>query len=374
MSHPQPHRILIVEDDRVNRRILESRLNDRRFATVSVGSGSEALEMLTAVLNGAAEPIDMVLLDIMMPGMDGIEVLRRVREQTSPIDLPIIMVTAKGRSGDVVEALEAKANDYVTKPIDFDVLFVRMATHLDLKVTHDALRASQLSLIHAAKLESVGYLAAGLAHEVRNPLAQIQMSADALRRVAKLYPANDSEKCGRLLDGIDESVHRADEIVKGLLHYSDATRLQLVPCDLHRMISDVLVLLTQEVLQHSVDVYLQLCPGELPAVCAPEEMRQVLINILLNALQAMPKGGTLTIRTRDTVADSLPHSEGSRSAAALRPGTPGALIEVLDTGPGVSEIDLPRIYDPLHQSINGIGNRTRADSGSTTRGTPGRNH
>jgi signal transduction histidine kinase len=79
-------------------------------------------------------------------------------------------------------------------------------------------------------------------------------------------------------------------------------------------------------------------------------MRQVLINILLNALQAMPKGGTLTIRTRDTVADSLPHSEGSRSAAALRPGTPGALIEVLDTGPGVSEIDLPRIYDPFYTS------------------------
>jgi two-component system NtrC family sensor kinase len=353
MSHRKVSRILIVEDDRINRHILESRLASHDYLTVSAESGSKALKALEktdAAGKDEAASFDMVLLDVMMPGMDGIEVLKRVRERVSPIDLPIIMVTAKDQSGDIVAALNSGANDYVTKPIDFQVLLVRMATHLDLKATHDALRSSQLSLIHAAKLESVGYLAAGLAHEIRNPLAQIQMTVDALSRFAKTDAASDPAMQRRLLNGIEESVHRADEIVKGLLHYSDETRLQLVPCDLHRLITEVLSLLAGEVQQHSIDVHLQLCSEELEGLCAPEEMRQVLVNILLNAIQAMVNGGTLTISTRDTVADDLLHSVGSRSAAALRAGAAGALIEVLDTGSGVSETDLPRIYDPFYTS------------------------
>lgn len=349
MSDSHPSRILVVEDDRINRRILESRLQEKNYSIVLAESGPEALEVLAGARKDPKRAIDLVLLDVMMPGMDGIEVLSRVRAEASPIDLPVIMVTARNRSDDIVAALEARANDYVTKPIDFAVLFVRMATHLDLKATHEALRKSQLSLIHAAKLESVGYLAAGLAHEIRNPLAQIQMTIDALRRQVK-DPGGDAVKGNRLLDGMEKSVLRADEIVKGLLHYSDTTRLQLRSCDLNEIIQEVLDLMEREVVQSSAEIRLELFPGQLPAMCAHEETRQILVNILLNALQAMPSGGRITIRSGDASASPAPLPEGARSAAAIRPGGSGALIEVLDTGPGVSELDLPRLYDPFYTS------------------------
>jgi sigma-B regulation protein RsbU (phosphoserine phosphatase) len=119
--------ILIVDDEVLNSEGLARRLQGRGFATTAAKSGREAIELL------GHTRFDLVLLDIMMPGMTGLEVLKFLRRVDSLIDLPIIMVTARGESEDIVEALELGANDYLTKPLDFPVVLARIRTQLALR-------------------------------------------------------------------------------------------------------------------------------------------------------------------------------------------------------------------------------------------------
>jgi sigma-B regulation protein RsbU (phosphoserine phosphatase) len=126
MAAPQAT-ILIVDDEELNRDSLARHLQRHDYAVADAKSGREAIERL------GAQRFDLVLLDIMMPGMNGLEVLKFLRRVDSLVDLPIIMVTAKGESEDMVEALELGANDYVTKPLDFPVALARIRTQLALR-------------------------------------------------------------------------------------------------------------------------------------------------------------------------------------------------------------------------------------------------
>jgi phosphoserine phosphatase RsbU/P len=123
----QPASLLIVDDEELNRDGLARRLQKHDYQVTVAKGGREAIELL------GGRPFDLVLLDIMMPGMNGLEVLKFLRRVDSLIDLPIIMVTAKGESEDMVEALELGANDYVTKPLDFPVVLARIRTQLALR-------------------------------------------------------------------------------------------------------------------------------------------------------------------------------------------------------------------------------------------------
>jgi sigma-B regulation protein RsbU (phosphoserine phosphatase) len=123
----EPGSLLIVDDEELNREGLARRLQRRGFAVSCARGGREAIELL------GRGRFDLVLLDVVMPGMNGLEVLKFLRRVDSLIDLPVIMVTARGESGDVVEALELGANAYLTKPLDFPVVLARIRTQLSLK-------------------------------------------------------------------------------------------------------------------------------------------------------------------------------------------------------------------------------------------------
>jgi diguanylate cyclase (GGDEF)-like protein len=116
--------LLLVDDDAMNRDALSRRLVRSGYAVLTAASGQDALTILEG------HRVDAVLLDVMMPGMSGIETLRRLRQSRSIADLPVIMVTANDRSEDVVEALELGANDYVTKPVDYPIALARIRTQV----------------------------------------------------------------------------------------------------------------------------------------------------------------------------------------------------------------------------------------------------
>jgi diguanylate cyclase (GGDEF)-like protein len=116
--------LLLVDDDAMNRDALSRRLVRTGYKVLTADSGPDALEKV------GSHRIDAVLLDVMMPGMDGLETLRRLRRSRSVSELPVIMVTANDRSADVVEALDQGANDYVTKPIDFPVVLARIRSQV----------------------------------------------------------------------------------------------------------------------------------------------------------------------------------------------------------------------------------------------------
>jgi diguanylate cyclase (GGDEF)-like protein len=119
--------LLLVDDEPMNRDALSRRLERSGYRVLLAEGGEQALALL------ASERIDLVLLDVMMPGMTGLDVLRCMRGSRSLADLPVIMVTAKDASGDIVEALNLGANDYVTKPVDYPVTLARIRTHLSAR-------------------------------------------------------------------------------------------------------------------------------------------------------------------------------------------------------------------------------------------------
>jgi len=129
--------ILVVDDIEENRDILKRRLERQGYNVSVVDNGLSALDLV------ASGGFDIVLLDIMMPGLSGLETLERLRNTSDRASLPVIMISAKSESEDVVQALEMGANDYISKPIDFPVAFARIETHLALKHSDDALRRSE---------------------------------------------------------------------------------------------------------------------------------------------------------------------------------------------------------------------------------------
>jgi diguanylate cyclase (GGDEF)-like protein len=131
-----PFRILIVDDVEDNRALLGRRFVRRGYLVVEAENGFAALDLIEQ------EDFDLVLLDILMPGIDGIEVLKRIRARHSPDILPVIMVTAKASNTDIVQALELGANDYITKPVDFTVAYARAQTQLTRKRAKQALDIS----------------------------------------------------------------------------------------------------------------------------------------------------------------------------------------------------------------------------------------
>lgn len=342
-------RVLLVDDSVVTRNLQKATLLAEGYEVVDVDCGEAALREI-GIADGApaagGHAFELVLLDNMMPGMTGPDVLRRIREHYSRVELPVIMVTARDESGDIVNALKAQANDYVIKPIDFPVLLARMETHIAFKKSHEDLRASHRSLIHAAKLESVAHLAAGVAHEIRNPLAQIQMAIDGAVNAVGEGNSMASEFLGMAV----ESVQRADAIVTELVKYSTSASLQLKSANLNDFIEETLDLMSEEFETHATTVKRELAAPAPTGLISKEELQQVLLSLLLNALQAMSIEGDITVRSGTRVVAGLEAVEGARTGARVRNGEEAAFIEIEDNGPGIAEADLAKVFDPFFTS------------------------
>ncbi len=129
--------ILVVDDVPTNRSVLKSLLTHPNYRVTEAASGKEALNCV------AKQEFHLIILDVLMPGMSGIDVLRAIRREYSETELPVLMLTVKDDIDDVVKALELGANDYITRPIDYSVLVARIKTHLSHKTTQDLIRKDQ---------------------------------------------------------------------------------------------------------------------------------------------------------------------------------------------------------------------------------------
>jgi DNA-binding response OmpR family regulator len=127
---PKGTNILIVDDLQDNIDVIARRLRNRDLNVFEANDGAEALDIL------GVSPIDIILLDVMMPGMSGLDVVKKIRTKRSAAALPILMVSARTDQAIMVECLQAGANDYVTKPVDFNVVSARILTHLMVRETY----------------------------------------------------------------------------------------------------------------------------------------------------------------------------------------------------------------------------------------------
>lgn len=161
--------ILVVDDNELNRQILVERLTDRGYLIREAADGADALDILQR------ERFDLVVLDIMMPGLDGITVLQRIRANHSITELPVIMATARGERSDIVEALTKGANDYVVKPLDFAVATARIETQLALKRANDEIRRLNERIAHLTEssheaMRDIGSWSAGVAQQLADEI------------------------------------------------------------------------------------------------------------------------------------------------------------------------------------------------------------
>ncbi len=212
----------------------------------------------------------------------------------------------------------------------------------DLKQTHEQLHAVQLHLIDAEKMKSIGRLAAGVAHEVKNPLAIISMGLEFLKSQTYQQP-----EVPDVLRDIEEAMRRANSVIEGMLDFSAPRKLELEPHDLNAVVRSALVLVKGEARAGKLQIRTEL--GETPRVRLDRlKIEQVLINLFTNAIHAMAGAGSLTVRTRcEQITGVGPNAAGTM-LDQFRAGDRVVIVEIDDTGPGIPEQRIGRIFEPFY--------------------------
>ncbi|MDF1850251.1 MAG: ATP-binding protein [Verrucomicrobiales bacterium] len=224
----------------------------------------------------------------------------------------------------------------------------------NLMAANKELQETQLQLIQAEKLESIGRLAAGVAHEVKNPLALLLLGVDYLSQGIDPDDAN----VDKILKQMREAVERADRIVRGLVDFSSQRALSREPISLRVVIDEVLLLTKHELTRSNTKVEIDF-PEELPPVFLDlSKFEQVLINLVINAVHAMSKAKSpkLQIHARCDSLDEVKKNEGARKYEVFRTGDRVVTLEIFDNGTGIQSKDASRVFDPFFTTkATGVG-------------------
>jgi signal transduction histidine kinase len=310
------HRALGAEPDRINR--LQFHENDK----------------LIRWLEANGTPLDLAAHDDILCSFT-------VEEQSlltgARIGLVVPLVAVSRFSGLLLASGKKNGGPFTWSDLES---LARVVGNAALAIEHALIlnqREGQLKkMLHADKLATVGQLAAGAAHEIRNPLATIRSGVEYLGRY---IPAGEQY----LVTTVLEEATRIDGIIKGLLSLSKTTGVNLVSVDLRDLLTQVLSILDSELRKNRIETTVVEELADTRVEVDSSQMKQVLLNILLNAIQAMSGGGALRV----TMAE--PHGSG-------RAGN--ALIRISDNGPGILSDDLPRVFDPFFttkESGTGLG-------------------
>jgi len=326
--------ILIVDDEQETAEYMSTLLEIRGYTTSWAYSGQEALEMLAAVSQQEDDrhPIDLVILDVRLPDLDGYEVCRRIKSDETLQYVSVIMVTALHSTGDKTRGLDLGADDYITKPFQPEELLARVRAVLRIRqMEREArqraieLERSQAQLIQVEKLAAMGRLAASIAHELNNPLQAIQNCLHLVLR--RSLPEN---KKRQYLEMAQEEVERLIGIVQGMLEFYRPSKGQRAAVQVNTIIKNVLALAAKQLQHGHVTVHQRLRP-DLPALQAvSDQLKQVFLNIVINAVEAMPEGGDLYIVTD------------------LTPDGRWVTISFTDTGVGLSPEEQANIFEPFY--------------------------
>ncbi len=305
-------KILVVDDNLDNMELLIKRFQSLGYRTLQASDGEEALARV------AAEEPDLVILDIMMPKLDGLEVCRRLKADERTRLIPVILLTAKREPPDKVRGLDLGADDYVTKPFDSHELVARVRSLLSLRNLH-AKRVTE------ERLGALGQMAEGVAHEVRNPMVTIGGFARRIRdRAAPEDPLRE------YAEHIIQEVERLEAMVNEIVRFKALMIAPYEPVELGDVLRELLGQRGAAFQAAGLQVIPRIDP-DLPLLQGDREnLKLALGNVLENALEATAPGGTVTV----TAA-----GEGD-----------GVRLEVEDTGRGIPRGELPHVFDPFYTS------------------------
>ena len=303
--------ILVVDDEPRNRTLLRACLEEKGTVIVEAGNGIEALELIDR-----QEP-DLVLLDVMMPGLDGFETARRIKDRAGEGFLPVVLVTALVDRESRLKGLEMGADEFLTKPIDTHELRVRVRNLLALREKEVTLRKRTLNMLELMRFRDE--MSSLLIHDLKNPTAIVDLSLDYLaREVPGLeLPAREALADARSATGrIGRIVNNMLDLVRLESHRLVLHRAPTRPADLLNQVAEVRASLARK---RTVRVELQ-TDDKLQVDADVDLITRVIENVLDNSLQHVPDGGRILLRAeaRGDSATMLIGNDGPPVPPALR--------------------------------------------------------
>jgi signal transduction histidine kinase len=370
-----------VDDNPTNLEVISEALSDAGLEVAIATSGERALQQIEH-----CRP-DLILLDVMMPGIDGFETCRRIKALEYSRSVPIIFMTALDDTTSKVKALEMGAVDYIAKPFHEQEVIARVRTHLQLHQLTKSLatqvaqktaelQASQLQLIQQEKMSALGGLIAGVAHEINNPISCIVGNIEITQEyfqdligVLELYrqqfpqPGAALESCletidvdylrqdlPKLIHAMQDSSERIKAISRSLRTFSRTDTDQPQLFDLHEGLDSTLMILRHRLNLASPHPAIAVVKqyGDLPLIsCFPGPLNQVFMNLLANAIEAIEDGLTglepNPTPQKQTIQPMITLTTGVKTMGATR----WATVAIADQGPGIPESVRQHIFEHL---------------------------
>jgi two-component system sensor histidine kinase/response regulator len=313
---PTRSHVLVVDDIPKNLQVVGTMLRNAGYELMPATSGADALEGVRVQLP------DLILLDLMMPDMDGLEVCRRLKADPLTQPIPVIFLTASNEMEHLVKGFEVGAVDYVTKPFNPPELLARVRTHLELKHARDTIirYGQELSRLNEEKNEFMGIAA----HDLRSPLNAVKGYAEMMLEESTMPIPERAELLGRIHD----ATQRMAEMVQNLLDANRIERgemkLNLAAIDLRPVLAAVAEGQRPRALAKQQTIHLQ--DGAAPGTVLADRnvMVQVLENLVSNAVKYSPPAKQILVRLK-------------QEASTVR-------IEVKDEGPGLSPDDQKKLF------------------------------
>lgn len=319
---PSRHKLLVVDDNPTNLSVLSDYLNGFGFVILTARDGESALR------RAALAAPDIILLDVMMPGLSGFETCRLLKESPKTRDIPVIFMTALTETSEKVEGFSVGALDYITKPFQKEEVLARLATHLRLRDLTRKLREVNRQLEqHTRELEAANQtkdkFLSIIAHDLRGPFMPVLGYSGQLLRRAETAPVADIK---RYAERIHRSAQLVHDLLENLLHWS---RLQLgrfepvmSEADLRTMVEGVLSIFLETAEAKGVRL-LNEVPESLLVQADENMLTAVLRNLVSNGLKFTPGGGQVAVSATN---------HGSEIE-----------VRIADTGRGIPSENLPRL-------------------------------